>query len=334
MISEAQCLMFSATFQPKIEKLASYALHNPVKVLCGEVGEANTDVTQQVHVLPNADAKWHWLFTRIVQFASEGKVLVFVTKKTDAEIVAEKLRQRDVELVLLHGDMLQYERNERLGIFKSRISVLVATDVAARGLDIREIRNVVNFDVARDIDTHVHRIGRTGRAGQDGTAYTLMTEKDKEFAGPLMKSLENAGQEVPSALIELAKASKWYAENGTRTAPAGRPRLGLGYSEKPKNAAHDPVALLSKPSTSQTPTFNKAIERAKGVADSSTGVGLSRYDTMRQVLKASFRGTFTKQRRTMHPLKSSQIQHLRADKLMDHLQRRSQDGIEFCFFIC
>ncbi|KAI6215108.1 RNA helicase [Aphelenchoides besseyi] len=282
---DRQCLMFSATFQPKIEKLASYALHNPVKVLCGEVGEANTDVTQQVHVLPNADAKWHWLFTRIVQFASEGKVLVFVTKKTDAEIVAEKLRQRDVELVLLHGDMLQYERNERLGMFKSRISVLVATDVAARGLDIREIRNVVNFDVARDIDTHVHRIGRTGRAGQDGTAYTLMTEKDKEFAGPLMKSLENAGQEVPSALIELAKASKWYAENGTRTAPAGRPRLGLGYSEKPKNAAHDPVALLSKPSTSQTPTFNKAIERAKGVADSSTGVGLSRYDTMRQVLK-------------------------------------------------
>ncbi|KAI6188181.1 RNA helicase [Aphelenchoides besseyi] len=283
---DRQCLMFSATFQPKIEKLASYALHNPVKVLCGEVGEANTDVTQQVHVLPNADAKWHWLFTRIVQFASEGKVLVFVTKKTDAEIVAEKLRQRDVELVLLHGDMLQYERNERLGMFKSRIPVLVATDVAARGLDIREIRNVVNFDVARDIDTHVHRIGRTGRAGQGGTAYTLMTEKDKEFAGPLMKSLENAGQEVPSALIELAKASKWYAENGTRTAAAGRPRLGLGYSEKPKNAAYDPVALLSKPSSSQTPTFNKAIERAKGVAESSTGVALSRYDTMRQVLKS------------------------------------------------
>ncbi|KAI6240919.1 RNA helicase [Aphelenchoides fujianensis] len=107
---DRQCLMFSATFQPKIEKLASYSLHNPVKVLCGEVGEANADVIQHVHVLPSPDAKWQWLFARIVQFASEGKVLVFVTKKTDAEIVAEKLKQRDVELTLLHGDMLhRYE---------------------------------------------------------------------------------------------------------------------------------------------------------------------------------------------------------------------------------
>lgn len=74
----------------------------------------------------------------------------------------------------------------------------------ARGLDIPHIRTVVNFDVARDIDTHTHRIGRTGRAGEKGTAYTLVTDKDKEFAGHLVRNLEGAGQEVTPQLMELA----------------------------------------------------------------------------------------------------------------------------------
>jgi ATP-dependent RNA helicase DDX42 len=222
---------------------------------------------------------------------SVGKVLVFVTKKTDAEIVAEKLRQRSFELVLLHGDMLQYERNERLTLFRTKVPLLVATDVAARGLDINEIRPVVNFDVARDIDTHIHRIGRTGRAGQKGSAYTLLTENDKEFAGPLMKLLENAGQEVPPGLLDLAKQSKWYAENATKnTANTGRARTGLGFVEKQKHVSMDPTALLAKPSTSkpQVASFSKTVEKAQKVAESSTGTGMSRLDIMRQSLKVCY----------------------------------------------
>ena len=80
----------------------------------------------------------------------------------------------------------------------------MATDVAARGLDIPHIKTVVNFDVARDIDTHTHRIGRTGRAGEKGTAYTLVTEKDTEFVGHLVRNLEAAGQSVPKNLMDLA----------------------------------------------------------------------------------------------------------------------------------
>lgn len=82
-----------------------------------------------------------------------------MTKKADAEIAAEKLRNRSFELALLHGDMLQYERNERLNLFRTKVPILLATDVAARGLDIGEIKTVINFDVARDSDTHVHRVG-------------------------------------------------------------------------------------------------------------------------------------------------------------------------------
>lgn len=145
--SDRQTLMFSATFQPKIEKLASYALSNPVKILCGEVGVANTDVVQMVRVLPNLDSKFNWLFTHLVEFCTSksfnhfyvkfvlifclvGKVLIFVTKKADSEIVAEKLRTRSFQLSLLHGDMLQVERSERLNLFRTTVPILVATDVA------------------------------------------------------------------------------------------------------------------------------------------------------------------------------------------------------------
>ena len=144
---DRQALMFSATFPPKIEKLSATALSNPVKVLVGEVGEANTDVIQHAYVLPSVDAKWNWLFTKIVEFCAckrlefcfqclwpflAGKVLVFVTKKLNAEIVAEKLKLRSINLTLLHGDMLQAERNERLRQFKADVKVLVATDVAGK----------------------------------------------------------------------------------------------------------------------------------------------------------------------------------------------------------
>ncbi|CAK5094610.1 unnamed protein product [Meloidogyne enterolobii] len=161
---DKQCLVFSATCKPKIEKLIMHVLYNPIKILCGDIGE-NTCVQQQIIVLYNQEMKYEWLFRNIVNFIT---ILIFVTKKADAEDVSKKLALRDLETVLLHGDMHQQERNERITSFRTNKSVLVATDVAARGLDIPEIRNVINFDIARDIDTHIHRIGRTGRAGKKG----------------------------------------------------------------------------------------------------------------------------------------------------------------------
>ena len=94
---------------------------------------------------------------------SEGSVLIFVTKKANAEELCNSLTTKEYDALLLHGDMSQYERNEVITGFKRKDKpILVATDVAARGLDIPHIRTVVNYDVARDIDTHTHRIGRTG----------------------------------------------------------------------------------------------------------------------------------------------------------------------------
>lgn len=208
---DRQTLLFSATFRKRIEKLAKDALQDPIRISQGLTGQANEDVTQHVLLLADQQAKRNWLFSHLVELLSAGSVLVFVTKKVDAEQVANDLKVKQFECLLLHGDMEQADRNKVIMAFKkNECPLLVATDVAARGLDIPHVRTVVNFDTARDIDTHTHRIGRTGRAGMHGNAYTLLTEKDKEFAGHIVRNLEAAHQEVPQEVLDLALQSSWF----------------------------------------------------------------------------------------------------------------------------
>ncbi|KAK6050001.1 hypothetical protein COOONC_12493 [Cooperia oncophora] len=137
---DRQCLMFSATFKHKVERLARDALCDPVRIVQGEVGEANADVIQTVEVLPRQDTKWVWLTERLVNFGTMGKVLIFVTKKINAEDLAKKLKARDFDLVLLHGDMLQHERNEHLQAFRKKVNIMVATDVAVVLLTLVKLR--------------------------------------------------------------------------------------------------------------------------------------------------------------------------------------------------
>ncbi|CAB3402551.1 unnamed protein product [Caenorhabditis bovis] len=300
---DRQCLMFSATFKQKVERLARDALVDPVRIVQGEVGEANEDVEQKVLVLPDQDAKWAWLTQNLVNFASLGKVLVFVTKKLNAEEVARKLKLRDFDIVLLHGDMLQAERNENLLKFRKKQQIMVATDVAARGLDIAEIRTVVNYDMARDIDTHVHRIGRTGRAGNKGTAYTLVTDKDVEMVGHLVKNLESVSQEVPKPLMDLAMKSSWFQSqrNSSGGSVQNRGRLGLGYKPKVRNeqsSSHDPLKEQKHKHTHQTveQMMRSAGSTATSAAASAnaSGANFNRAQIMKNVFQKSFKSTFQK----------------------------------------
>lgn len=132
-----------------------------------------------------------------------------MTRKTNSEEIASSLKSEGHQLGLLHGDMTQGSRDDVITAFRRKeFPILVATDIAgeqrvkshrnhtyllplliARGLDIPSIKTVINFDVARNIDTHVHRIGRTGRAGEKGTAFTLLTPRDVNFAGDLVRNL-------------------------------------------------------------------------------------------------------------------------------------------------
>ncbi|KOB69655.1 ATP-dependent RNA helicase DDX42, partial [Operophtera brumata] len=180
----------------RVERLARYALHEPVRVQHGAAGEASDLVAQHVRIFHKPEEKWAWLLKNLVEFLSAGTVLIFVTKKLEAELTAANLGVQQYDALLLHGDMDQADRNKVITAFKRQENnILVATDVAARGLDIPHIRTVVNYTVARDIDTHTHRVGRTGRAGVRGAAYTLLDKhKDKEFAGHLLRNLEGVQQ--------------------------------------------------------------------------------------------------------------------------------------------
>lgn len=233
---DRQCLLFSATMKKKIERLCRDILTDPIRIVIGEIGEANEDVLQVVEILQTQLQKWNWLLSHIVEFCSGGSVLIFVTKKTNSEELAKNLREKGHELGLIHGDFDQFERNKVLSEFKrGDYSILVATDVAARGLDITSIKTVINYDVARDITTHTHRVGRTGRAGEKGIAYTLVTPTDQNFTGDLVRNLEGANQQVPDQLMELAMKNAWFRKARARQKnkiankefkPRDRPGLG------------------------------------------------------------------------------------------------------------
>lgn len=329
---DRQCLMFSATFKKRIERLARDSLTDPIKVVHGKgassgnpnLGEANEDVTQLVHVFSDAADKWLWLTKRLVEFQSSGSVLIFVTRKANADELATNLKQEGVSLELMHGDMDQGERNRVMQAFKKKaVPVLVATDVAARGLDVPHIRTVVNYDVARDIETHTHRVGRTGRAGEKGFAYTLVTPKDKEFAGHLVRNLETANQHVPDKLLDLAMESAWFQKarfknGGKKGARGGRKMggLGLGYQERlaieagPKegakpsyNAAPPPSTYNTNTSTQQKPFSSTSRFSAMGTnnrpafgsissSSGSGGGGSSGLSAMRAQMAAKFKSQF------------------------------------------
>ncbi|KAI8813437.1 ATP-dependent RNA helicase DDX42-like protein [Cladochytrium replicatum] len=190
---DRQTLLFSATFQKRVERVARDVLEDPVRIVVGTVGAVNTDITQYVQIFDDDSRKWDWLVGRLVGFSVEGSTLVFVSRKGAVDELSKNLVAAGFSVGGLHGDMYQ-----------DRLKVLVSTDVAARGLDIKSVKNVVNFDPARDIDSHVHRIGRTGRAGEKGNAFTLLTIKEDRFAAELVRNMEESGTAVPKELMDLA----------------------------------------------------------------------------------------------------------------------------------
>ncbi|KFM68309.1 ATP-dependent RNA helicase DDX42, partial [Stegodyphus mimosarum] len=283
---DRQTLMFSATFKKKIERLARDVLTDPVRIIQGELGEANEDVTQIVLVMPAGPAKWVWLTSKLVELLSAGSVLIFVTKKVNAEELANNLKLKEYEVALLHGDIDQNERSKVILSFKKKeVPILVATDVAARGLDITHVKTVVNYDIARDIDTHTHRIGRTGRAGEKGIAYTLVTEKDKEFAGHLVRNLEGANQAVPQALMDLAMQSAWFRKSRFKQGKGKKVNhgQGLGFRERPGLGSDE---MFSKSNRSNSTNIShSSLAKFTGQTD--------RLSAMKSAFQAQYKSQFT-----------------------------------------
>jgi superfamily II DNA/RNA helicase len=172
--AKRQTLFFSATFPPAIEALAASLLRNPLRVEVAPVEQAVPDITQRA-IEVDAPRRTQ-LLRHLVQTEKWDRVLVFVATKHAAEIVADKLRKVDIEAEPFHGELSQGKRTQVLQDFKIKaVQVVVATDVAARGIDIAQLPIVVNYDLPRSVTDYTHRIGRTGRAGESGVAVSFVS---------------------------------------------------------------------------------------------------------------------------------------------------------------
>ncbi|XP_024996140.1 ATP-dependent RNA helicase-like protein DB10 isoform X2 [Cynara cardunculus var. scolymus] len=231
-----QTLMYTATWPKEVRKIAADLLVNPVQVNIGNIDElvANKSITQHVEVLTYMEK--HRRLEQILKSHKPGsKIIIFCSTKKMCDQLARNLT-RQFGAAAIHGDKSQGERDHVLSQFRTGKSpVLVATDVAARGLDVKDIRVVVNYDFPTGVEDYVHRIGRTGRAGATGEAYTFFGDQDAKHASELVKVLEGANQHVPDEIREMAsrgggmggRSTRRWASEGGSSFGGGR---GGGYS--------------------------------------------------------------------------------------------------------
>ncbi|KAF7710396.1 hypothetical protein HF521_009268 [Silurus meridionalis] len=203
---DRQTLMTSATWPTGVRRLAKSYLKNPMMVYVGTLDLSAVGTVQQTILFVQEEEKKAYVFDFIHNMEPEDKVLIFVGKKIVADDLSSDLCLQGLAVQSLHGDREQCDREEALKDFKDgRVRILVATDLASRGLDVHNISHVFNFDFPRNIEEYVHRVGRTGRAGRSGVSITLVTRGDWKLAGELIHILERAGQEVPEELVLMAE---------------------------------------------------------------------------------------------------------------------------------
>jgi ATP-dependent RNA helicase DDX41 len=197
---QRQTLLFSATMPKKIQNFAKSALVKPIEVNVGRAGAANLDVIQEVEWV-KPEAKIVYLLQCLQKTAPP--VLIFCENKSDVDDIHEYLLMKGVEAVAVHGSKEQAEREEAIKAFKDgKKDVLVATDVASKGLDFPDIQHVINYDMPKEIENYVHRIGRTGRCGKTGVGTTFINQTDSETVlMDLRQLLLESKQKIPKALM-------------------------------------------------------------------------------------------------------------------------------------
>lgn len=217
---DRQTTLWSATWPKSVEEIASSVTSNACQIVVGSTElTANPDIEQKIVVMPDNRNKFEYLLKVIKE--TDGKTLVFSASKNQVDVLEELLYEERIKAIGIHGGKTQASRSRALQSFKDgNHQVLIATDVASRGLDVKNVNAVVNYDFPNCIESYIHRIGRTGRAGNKGKAVSFFTHSDNEFAGlrsELVRVLKESGQEVPDELNAMGSRSRGRSTgNGNR----------------------------------------------------------------------------------------------------------------------
>ena len=214
---ERQTLMWSATWPKRVQELANQFLKNPIRIKIGsDELSANPNVKQEF-IFSN----WNERLDRLVDILKDRKgqkILIFTTTKVNAELLTDELYDHGHRVQALHGDKQQAARTRILNDFKvGRAHILIATDVAARGIDVSDIQCVINYNMPNNSEDYVHRIGRTGRAGKTGTSISFFARSDEDLIPELVPILKESQQEVPTeftTFLEERRASRVNRLNG------------------------------------------------------------------------------------------------------------------------
>ena len=260
---DRQTVMFSATFPRQMEALARKILSKPVEVQVGGRSVVCKDVEQSVIVIEDHQ-KFFKLLELLGIYHEKGSTLIFVERQETADQLLRDLMKSSYPCLALHGGMDQFDRDSTISDFKNgAVKVLVATSVAARGLDVKQLILVINYDCPNHYEDYVHRCGRTGRAGNKGNAYTFITPEQERYSGDIIKALELSGGSVPSELEELwtKYTDKLKAEGKIKADVKLRPGMrkkkqllaigfrGKGFKFDEKEAAKDAESKLKQKSS-------------------------------------------------------------------------------------
>ena len=247
-----QTLFYSATMPPEIQRLTDQFLHNPVRVEVSRPAMTADKIVQEIIQVPNNDWAKREALRRLIRDNPVKNAIVFCNRKRDVDVVAKSLQKHGFSAAALHGDLDQSVRTRTLEGFKNdEIQFLVASDVAARGLDIPAVSHIFNFDVPFHPDDYVHRIGRTGRAGRSGHAYMLATSRDTRSVDAIEKLI---GKPIDKRVMEGIEVREDRNEgprqgrDAHRRGPKDRHRGPQAHS-RPHAAMHaaPPVAPREEP---------------------------------------------------------------------------------------
>lgn len=237
---DRQTILFSATMPRIIDALTKKVLREPVEITVGGRSVVAAEITQSVEIIDENKK-----FVRLLELLGElyaddddVRALIFVERQEKADDLLRELLRRGYGCMSIHGGKDQEDRNSTISDFKKGVCpILIATSVAARGLDVKQLKLVINYDAPNHLEDYVHRAGRTGRAGNTGTAITFVTEEQENCAPGIAKALEQSGQPVPERLNEMRKAWKEKVKSGKAKDASGFGGKGLEKLDKEREAA-------------------------------------------------------------------------------------------------